>query len=52
MAEEQNNLLSEETRILKPNGRLLIRILSGDQAHSDPKLTGSLAPIRFVERNT
>ena len=46
--EEQNNLLSEATRILKPNGRLLIRILSGDQAHSDPKLTGSGAPIRFV----
>lgn len=35
-------------RILKPNGRLLVRILSGDQAHSSPKLTGSGAPIQFV----
>ncbi len=46
--EEQKSLLSEAARILKPNGRLLVRILSGDQSHSSPKLTGSGAPIRFV----
>ncbi len=46
--EEQKNLLAEAARVLKPKGRLLVRILSGDQAHSAPKLTGSGAPIRFV----
>ena len=46
--EEQKNLLAEAVRVLKPNGRLLVRILSGDQAHSAPKLTGSGAPIQFV----
>lgn len=46
--EEQKNLLSEATRILKQNGRLLVRILSGDQVHCAPKLTGSGTPIRFV----
>ncbi len=46
--EEQKTLLAEAARVLKPKGRLLVRILSGDQAHSAPKLTGSGAPIRFV----
>ena len=46
--EEQKGLLAEAARILKPNGRLLVRILSGDQSHGSPKLTGSGAPIRFV----
>ncbi len=46
--EEQKTLLAEASRVLKPKGRLLVRILSGDQAHSAPKLTGSGAPIRFV----
>lgn len=45
---ESKDLLSEATRVLKPNGRLLIRILSGDQAHNSPKLTGSGAPIQYV----
>ena len=34
--------------MLKPNGRLLIRILSGDKAHNAPVLPGKGAPIRFV----
>ena len=46
--EEQKTLLAEAARVLKPKGRLLVRILSGDQTHSAPKLTGSGAPIRFV----
>lgn len=46
--EEQKSLLSEVSRTLKPKGRLLVRILSGDQAHSSPQLPGSGAPIRFV----
>ena len=45
---DRRNLLAEAARVLKPKGRLLVRILSGDQAHSAPKLTGSGAPIRFV----
>jgi hypothetical protein len=46
--EEQKTLLHEVKRALKPNGRLLVRILSGDKMHTSPKLTGSGAPIRFV----
>lgn len=46
--EEQTLLLSEAARVLKPNGRLLVRILSGDRAHSTPQLPGSGARVRFV----
>jgi catechol 2,3-dioxygenase-like lactoylglutathione lyase family enzyme len=46
--EDQKTLLHEVKRALKPNGRLLVRILSGDKMHTSPKLTGSGAPIRFV----
>ncbi len=40
--------MSEAKRILKPKGRLLVRILSGDQEHAAPKLSGSGAPVQFV----
>ncbi len=46
--EEQRGLLSEAARILKPNGRLLVRIISGDHSHNAPLFPGSGAPIRFV----
>jgi catechol 2,3-dioxygenase-like lactoylglutathione lyase family enzyme len=46
--QEQKRLLSEAKRVLKPNGRLLVRILSGDQPHASPKLPGSGAPVQFV----
>jgi catechol 2,3-dioxygenase-like lactoylglutathione lyase family enzyme len=41
-------LLEEAKRVLKPNGRLLVRILSGDKPHPSPSLPGKGAPIRFV----
>lgn len=46
--EEQRHLIAEAFRVLKPNGRLLIRILSGDQAHATPSLPGSGAHVKFV----
>ena len=46
--EEQKHLVAEATRVLKPNGRLLIRILSGDQSHSSPSLPGSGAHVKYV----
>jgi SAM-dependent methyltransferase len=45
---EQQSLLEEAKRVLKPNGRLLLRILAGDKAHPTPKLPGKGEPIRFV----
>lgn len=45
---QQQALMSEATRVLKPKGRLLIRILSGDKAHPTPNLPGSGAPVRYV----
>ncbi len=47
-AEEQRHLVSEASRVLKPNGRLLIRILSGEQSHAAPNLPGAGAPVKFV----
>jgi len=45
---EQQGLIAEAVRVLKPNGRLLIRILAGDKVHESPTLPGTGAPIRFV----
>jgi catechol 2,3-dioxygenase-like lactoylglutathione lyase family enzyme len=45
---EQELLLAEAKRVLKPSGRLLIRILAGDKTHPSPALPGKGAPIRFV----
>lgn len=45
---EQQALLAEAKRVLKPNGRLLVRILAGDRTHSAPNLPGKGAPIRHV----
>lgn len=41
-------LLAEAVRVLKPGGRLLVRILTGDKEHPSPALTGSGAAVRFV----
>ncbi|AMV33204.1 Cadmium-induced protein CadI [Pirellula sp. SH-Sr6A] len=46
--EEKDRLLEEAIRMLKPGGRLLIRILSGDREHPAPELPGKGAPVRFV----
>jgi catechol 2,3-dioxygenase-like lactoylglutathione lyase family enzyme len=45
---EQQALLVEAQRVLKPNGRLLVRILAGDKTHPAPNLPGKGAPIRYV----
>lgn len=46
--DEQKHLLAEVKRVLKPGGRLLIRILAGDKSHPEPKLDGAGAHVRFV----
>jgi catechol 2,3-dioxygenase-like lactoylglutathione lyase family enzyme len=46
--QEQHSLLTEAKRVLKPNGRLLLRILSGDKTHAAPQLPGKGAPIQYV----
>lgn len=45
---DQRRLLDEAKRVLKPNARLLVRILAGDKTHPAPKLPGSGAPVRYV----
>lgn len=45
---EQQLLLAEAKRVLKPNGRLLVRILAGDKTHPAPKLPGKGEPVRYV----
>jgi catechol 2,3-dioxygenase-like lactoylglutathione lyase family enzyme len=45
---EQLLLLEEAKRVLKPNGRLFVRILTGEKAHASPKLPGPGAPVKFV----
>lgn len=45
---EMSHLVAEAKRILKPNGRLLVRILCGDKEHTSPQLPGSGAPVKFV----
>jgi len=46
--DEQRHLLEEAWRMLKPGGRLLIRILSGEKQHDHPDLPGSGSLVRFV----
>lgn len=46
--EEKQTLLTEARRVLKPGGRLLVRILSGDKELTEPNLPGPGAPVRFV----
>jgi catechol 2,3-dioxygenase-like lactoylglutathione lyase family enzyme len=45
---EQQGLLEEVKRVLKPQGRLLLRLLTGNKPHPAPKLSGRGAPIQFV----
>lgn len=45
---EQRLLLAEARRVLKPKGRLLVRILAGDKTHPSPSLPGPAAPVRYV----
>jgi catechol 2,3-dioxygenase-like lactoylglutathione lyase family enzyme len=45
---EQQRLLSEAKRMLKPGGRIVVRILAGDKEHASPSLPGPGAPVQFV----
>jgi hypothetical protein len=45
---EQRLLLEEAKRVLKPKGRLFVRILAGDKTHPSPTLPGPAAPVRYV----
>lgn len=47
-ADERLQLLSGAQRVLKPRGRLLVRILAGEREHPNPNLTGPAAPVRLV----
>jgi catechol 2,3-dioxygenase-like lactoylglutathione lyase family enzyme len=44
----QKSFMLEAKRVLRPNGRLLLRILSGDKTHASPQLPGKGSPIQFV----
>lgn len=49
LAENEKELLIQEAiRVLKPRGRLLVRILAGDKTHPSPSLPGKGAPVKFV----
>ena len=45
---EQEGLLREARRVLKPKGRLFVHVLTGDKPHPAPSLPGPAAPVRFV----
>src|SRR5262245_32886789 len=47
---EQRLLLDEARRVLKPNGRLFVHVLTGDRPHAEPKLPGRAASVRYVPR--
>lgn len=47
-ASQQQAVLSEAKRVLKPSGRLLLRILSGTAQHPSPRIPGYEEIIKFV----
>jgi len=48
VAGDRDRLLSEVKRALKPNGRLLVRVLSGEKEVSSPNLPGSGSRVQHV----
>jgi len=46
--EDRQRLISEATRVLKPGGRLLLRMLTGEKEHASPELSGPGAVVKFV----
>ncbi len=46
--EDRMRLIREATRVLKPGGRLLLRMLSGEKEHASPQLSGPGSVVKFV----
>lgn len=47
-ANERLLFLDEIKRVLKPNGRLFVRILTGEKEHTSPRLPGPGAVVQYV----
>ncbi len=47
-ASERTHLLNEVKRSLKPNGRVVVQVLTGDREVLSPALTGPAAMVEFV----
>lgn len=47
-SEDRERLIKEATRVLKPGGRLLLRMLTGEKEHTSPALSGPGAVVKFV----
>ena len=46
--EDRERLIIEAARVLKPGGRLLLRMLTGEKEHNSPDLSGPGAVVKFV----
>ncbi len=46
--EEQNAILTETLRVLKPRGRLFVHVLTGERAVENPELPGPAGVVRSV----
>ncbi len=46
--EDRERIISEATRVLKPGGRLLLRMLTGEKEHASPELSGPGSVVKFV----
>jgi SAM-dependent methyltransferase len=46
--EDRERLVTEATRVLKPGGRLLLRMLTGEKEHASPELPGPGSLVKFV----
>ena len=47
-SDQQVEFLQDVRRVLKPNGRLFVRILTGEKQHPSPKLSGPASHVSFV----
>jgi catechol 2,3-dioxygenase-like lactoylglutathione lyase family enzyme len=45
---DRERLIAESARILKPSGRLLLKMLTGEKEHTQPKLSGPGSVVSFV----
>jgi catechol 2,3-dioxygenase-like lactoylglutathione lyase family enzyme len=49
---ERKHLLTEALRVLKPNGRLFVHVLSGESEMLEPGLTGQASVVKLVPRDS